>query len=116
MKPKTLVCISTHPAESPRPAEGIRIAAGVGAWKKTDVTLVLRGPAGYALTEYVDEYVDEDNFSRYLPIVADFGRPIYLENSFTDTDALEHSPWKYEVVTPQQVARLFAEHDHVLQF
>ncbi|HSI85635.1 MAG: hypothetical protein ACAI35_05945 [Candidatus Methylacidiphilales bacterium] len=116
LKPKTLVCISTHPAESPRPAEGIRIAAGIGAWKKTDVTLLLRGPAAYSLTEYVDEYIDEDNFSRYLPIVAEFGRPIYVESSFQDLDALEGSQWKYEVIQPQQVAELFGEHQHVFQF
>jgi len=32
--PKTLVMIETDPRTSPRPAEAIRIAAGIGAWKK----------------------------------------------------------------------------------
>ena len=77
--------IETDPRSSARPAEGIRIAAGIGAWKKTDVTLVLRGPvAGYSLQEYADELVDEDNFTRYLPFVVEAPRPIYLEDSFTD--------------------------------
>ena len=74
--PKTLVIIETDPRTSPRPAEAIRIAAGIGAWKKTDVTLLLRGPvAGYSLQEYADELVDEDNFTRYLPLVAEQPRP-----------------------------------------
>ena len=57
--PKTLVVIETDPRSSARPAEGIRIAAGIGAWKKTDVTLLLRGPAAYSLQEFADELVDE---------------------------------------------------------
>ena len=66
--PRTLVMIETDPRSSARPAEGIRIAAGIGVWKKTEVTLLLRGPAGYSLQEYADELIDEDNFVRYLPI------------------------------------------------
>ena len=66
--PKTLVIIETDPRTSARPAEAIRIAAGIGAWKKTDVTLLFRGPvAGYSLQEYADELVDEDNFSPLPP-------------------------------------------------
>ena len=75
--PTTLVMIETDPRTSARPAEAIRIAAGIGVWKKTDVTLLLRGPvAGYSLQEYADELVDEDNFTRYLPLVAESPRPI----------------------------------------
>ena len=97
--PRTLVMIETDPRTSARPAEGIRIAAGIGAWKKTDVTLLLRGPAGYSLQEYADELVDEDNFTRYLPLVAEGPRPIYLEDSFLDLRALEGSPWRYEIIS-----------------
>src|SRR5277367_6014917 len=105
--PRTLVLIETDPRNSARPAEGIRIAAGIGAWKKTDVTLLFRGPvAGYSLQEYADELMDEDNFTRYLPLVAESERPIYLEDSFTDTAALENSPWKYEVVSPARTMEL----------
>ncbi len=114
--PKTLVIIETDPRTSARPAEGIRIAAGIGAWKKTDVTLLLRGPvAGYSLQEYADELVDEDNFSRYLPLVAESPRPIYVEDSFTDITALEHSPWKYEVIPAARTAELVRSHDHLIR-
>ncbi len=93
--PKTLVIIETDPRTSPRPAEAIRIAAGIGAWKKTDVTLLLRGPvAGYSLQEYADELVDEDNFTRYLPLGAESPRPSDGEDAFTDQAARDGSPWK----------------------
>jgi len=114
--PKTLVMIESDPRSSARPAEGIRIAAGIGAWKKTDVTLVLRGPvAGYSLQEYADELIDEDNFTRYLPLVVEAPRPIYLEDSFTDVAALEGSPWKYEVVSGAKIDELVRTHDYLIR-
>jgi len=114
--PKTLVMIETDPRSSARPAEGIRIAAGIGAWKKTDVTLILRGSvAGYSLQEYADELIDEDNFTRYLPLVAEAPRPIYLEDSFTDLAALENSPWKYEVISSAKTAELIRNHDYLIR-
>ena len=113
--PKTLVLIETDPRTSHRPAEGIRIAAGIGAWKKTEVTLLLRGPAGYSLQEYADELVDEDNFVRYLPIVAESPRPIYLEDSFTDTAALKGSAFSYEIITPERAVELIHENDYLIR-
>jgi hypothetical protein len=114
--PKTLVIIETDPRTSPRPAEAIRIAAGIGVWKKTDVTLLLRGPvAGYSLQEYADELVDEDNFTRYLPLVAELPRPIYIEDTFTDLAALEGSPWKYEVIPVARSADLVRENDYLIR-
>ncbi len=113
--PRTLVLIDSDPRTSARPAEGIRIAAGIGAWKKTDVTLLLLGPAGYSLQEYADELVDEDNFTHYLPIVADRPQPIYVEDSFADLAALEGSPWKYEVVSRERADELMRENDYLIR-
>ena len=114
--PKTLVIVETDPRTSARPAEGIRIAAGIGVWNKTDVTLLLRGPvAGYSLQEYADELVDEDNFTRYLPLVAESPRPIYLEDSFVDLSALEGSLWKYEIVPVAKTAELIRTHDYLIR-
>jgi hypothetical protein len=114
--PKTLVIIESDPRTSARPAEAIRIAAGIGAWKKTDVTLLLRGPvAGYSLQEYADELVDEDNFTRYLPLVAECPRPIYLEDSFSDMTALENSPWKYEIIPAAKSAELVRSNDYLIR-
>ncbi len=113
--PRTLVMIESDPRTSPRPAEGIRIAAGIGAWKKTDVTLLLRGPAAYSLQEYADELVDEDNFVRYLPLVAESPRPIYIEDSFTDLTALKGSAFPHEMVSSARVAELIGRHDYLIR-
>lgn len=66
-RPSVLFLLGSDPRSSARPAEAIRVAAGVAAWKKVDVTVYLRGPAVLALGEWLDELRDEDNYSRYLP-------------------------------------------------
>jgi hypothetical protein len=113
--PKTLVIIETDPRSSARPAEGIRIAAGIGAWRKTEVTLLLRGPAAYSLQEFADELVDEDNFVRYLPLVAEHPQPILVENSFTDWGALEGSAFSYRRVDAAEVHSLLGAHDYLIR-
>src|SRR5437773_11197995 len=79
MKPSVLFVVNSDPRTSPRPAEAIRIAAGVGAWKQVEVSVCLCEAAVLALGEFVDELVDEDNFTRYWPILGESGRPIYVE-------------------------------------
>jgi hypothetical protein len=113
--PRTLVMVETDPRTSARPAEGIRIAAGIGAWKKTDVTLLLRGPAAYSLQEYPDELIDEDNFTRYLPLVVEGPRPIYVEDSFNDWPALDGSAFRYEKISTDRVAALLAQNDYLIR-
>ena len=113
--PRTLVMIESDPRTSARPAEGIRIAAGIGAWQKTDVTLLLRGPAAYSLQEFADELIDEDNFVRYLPLVAESSSPIYVEDSFDDFASLEGSAFKYEIASTQRTAELVASHDYLIR-
>ncbi len=113
--PRTLVVVETDPRTSPRPAEAIRIAAGIGAWKKTEVTLLLRGAAGYSLQEYADELVDEDHFTHYLPLVVESERPIYVEESFGDVAALEGSPWRYEMISKERALELMKATDYVIR-
>ena len=69
----------------------------------------------HVIEEYADELVDEDNFTRYLPLVAEAPPPIYLEDSFTDLAALENSPWKYEVIAPSKTAELIRANDYLIR-
>src|ERR1043165_156816 len=104
MNPSALFIITGDPRTSAKPAEGIRIAAGVGTWKKADVTVYLRGPAVLALSEYPDEFVDEDNFSRYFPIVGEFGRPIYVQKSAPLLREIGEAALTYEEIDDAQLA------------
>ena len=116
MNRKMLVIVNSDPRVSPRPAEAIRIAAGVGAWRKVDVTLVLCGSAALALSEFPDDLLDEDHFTRYLPIVGEFGRPVYVETGAPYLKDLGESPVAYERITVPQLAAMAAASEFVLRF
>jgi sulfur relay (sulfurtransferase) DsrF/TusC family protein len=116
MKPAALFIITGDPRTSAKPAEAIRIAAGVGTWKKANIRVYLRGPAVLALSEFVDEFVDEDNFSRYFPIIGEFGRAIYVQRGAKMLDDIGESPLEFEEIDDAQLARLAADSDYVLRF
>ncbi|MGE3308823.1 MAG: hypothetical protein AB7O66_02550 [Limisphaerales bacterium] len=116
MNRTALVIVSSDPRTSPRPAEAVRIAAGVGAWKKVRVTLALWGPAVLALSEFPDDLVDDDNFSRYLPIIGELEQPVYVEAGAPLLGELGEAPVKFEAIDPARLARLAAENDCVLRF
>ena len=116
MNPRVLVIVTGDPRTSPKPAEAVRIAAGVGTWKKADISLYLRDAAVLALSEYCDEFIDEDNYTRYLPIVAEFGRPIYVQKDAPLLKELGDSPLKFEEISDDQLAELATKSNYVMRF
>jgi len=116
MTPRTLFIITGDPRTNPRPAEAIRIAAGVGAWKKNEIQVYLRGAAVLALSEFVDELVDADNFTRYLPIIGEWGQPVYVERGTAWLAELGESPLKYQEITDVELADLSTQATYLARF
>jgi len=116
MNPAVLFIITTDPRTSPRPAEAVRIAAGVGAWKKVAVTLYLSGPAVLALGEYPDELADGDHFRRYLPLLAECGGLICAESSSPLLGEIGEAPVPFRQVSEEALASLTLENDCVIRF
>ena len=114
--PSVLFIVGGDPRTSPRPAEAIRIAAGVGVWKKADITLYLRDAAVLALSEFADEFVDEDNYTRYLPIVGEFGRPILVQKNASQLSELGESPLKFQEISDDELAEMAAKSNYVVRF
>ncbi|MBL9136759.1 MAG: hypothetical protein JNK85_12855 [Verrucomicrobiales bacterium] len=113
---KALFVINSDPRTSPRTAEAIRIAAGVGTWRKIEVTVVLCETAVMALSEFPDDLVDEDHFRRYLPIIGEWGRPVFVETGAPLLNDLGQTPVPYERITISQLAAMAADSDYVLRF
>ena len=116
MNPKALFIIRGDPRSSARPAEAIRIAAGVGTWKKVDITVYLREAAVLALSEFADEFIDEDNYTRYFPIVGEWGRPIYVQAGATLLAEIGEPSLKFQEISDDDLARLAAESNYVVNF
>jgi len=85
MKKRILFIISSDPRASPRAAEAVRIAAGIGAWDKVEPAVYLRGPAMLLLGEDAEEYPDGENYRLYLPVLAERGWPIYVQRGPAST-------------------------------
>ncbi len=116
MKPKALIIVDSDPRTSGRPAEAIRMAAGIGTWKKVEVLLYLRGPAILSLSEYSDEWIDEDNFSRYLPIFRDLGQPVRIQQGAPEVSELGEPLAPFEEISDTQWATVAAQSDYVFRF
>jgi sulfur relay (sulfurtransferase) DsrF/TusC family protein len=116
MKPRVLIVVESNPRTSGRPAEAIRVAAGIGTWKKVEVLLYLRGAAILSLSEYSDEWIDEDNFSRYLPILQEWGRPVYVQKGAAELALLGEALTPFEEVSDAQWASLAGRSTYVLRF
>ena len=109
-----LLVITSDPRTSRRPAEAIRIAAGVGVWKKVDITVYLREAAVLILNESTDDLLDEENFPRYLPMMGDFGRPIYVQRGAPLL--ARQSVFQIEEIDDGQLARIAASRNCVVRF
>jgi hypothetical protein len=116
MNRTALILITSDPRTSPRAAEGVRVAAGVGAWKKVSITLYLRGAAVLCAGEFADELADGDTVARCMPMLGGAGRPVYAEAGNPFLGELGDGPVCPELVDDAGLARLVAEHDFVLRF
>jgi hypothetical protein len=115
MKPRVLIIITGDPRTSPRPAEAVRIAAGLGASGRAEITVYLRGQAVRALAEPAEALVDEDNFTRYWPLLAQSSRPIYVQPDAMLPE-MGTPAVAFAEMTDAQLTQLAAEHNYVLRF
>lgn len=114
--PLVLFLVGSDPRTSHRPAEAVRVAAGIGTWRKADVRLYLHGPAIRALGEWVDDLVDEDNFTRYLPILRDLGHPVLVEAGAVQAADLGEASVPFEELAPGALAQWCARASSVIRF
>ena len=110
-----LITIASDPTASPRPAEAVRIAAGVGAWRKVQVHLYLKGAAVRALDEFADELTNGELFTQYLPTIPNHGGRIIVDTA-NPRLALVNPVVPYEALSSDQIQKFASEMDHVMEF
>jgi hypothetical protein len=116
MKPNLLFVLTGDPRQSARPAEAIRIAAGVGAWKRAEITLYLRDTAVLVLSEFADDLVDEDNYTRYRPLLREWGRPVLVQRGAPLLADIGEAALPFEEIDDTALAALVARNNCVLHF
>jgi hypothetical protein len=116
VKPTALFIVTTDPRVSPRPAEAVRIAAGVDTWQKVAVTLYLRDAAALALGEAAEELTDGDDFRRYLPLLAESGRLVLVQRGNPRLRELGETIAPFLEVDDGELAARAAESRFLLRF
>lgn len=116
MNRSALFIVTSDPRQTGRVAEAVRIAAGVGAWPQVEVTLYLHGDAALALGEDAEDLIDGDNFTRYLPMLAEAGRPILVQRGVAVALNPADAPPLVEFIDDAQLAARMAASHCVLRF
>jgi len=116
MKTSALFVIQSDPRRSRRPAEAVRIAAGVAAWKKVDVAVYLREAAVLILGEQAETLVDGEDYARYLPILQDSGRPVYVQKGAAALAELGQASLPFQAISDERLAGLAVARASMLRF
>lgn len=110
-----LFIVTSDPRASHRPAEAIRIAAGVAAWKKLAIKLYLRGAAVLCLSEFPDELVQGANIQRYLPTLAE-SATVLAQTDAPMLAKLVNPPVHFDLVSEDKLAQLCTKMNYTLRF
>jgi sulfur relay (sulfurtransferase) DsrF/TusC family protein len=116
MNPRVLFIVTSDPRTSGKVAEAIRIAAGVSAWKKTEVSIYLRDQAVLALSEDCSDLVNEDNYTRYLPMLIENNCPVYAQKENRRLSGLGEASVEFKELTDSDLAKVAARQTYVLRF
>ncbi len=116
MTPTLFILVSGDPRTSPRPAEAVRIAAGLSAGKRIDVSLYLQDAAVLALGEFAEDLSDGEHFMRYLPLLVESGREILVQEKCPELANLTNSPHAFRAIGDEESSDLIARSNHVMRF
>jgi len=116
MKRSILIIVCGDPRINARPAEAVRIAAGLSANGRLNVTLCLRGASMLALAGDSEDFVDGDHFTRYLPVVAEGGRIVTAPSSSDEPIIPDPPVVPTRNLTREALQDLVASSDRTLRF
>jgi len=110
-----LIKIASDPRKSPRPAEAVRIGAGVGAWNKVKVHLLLEGAAVHCLDEFADELSNGELFPQYLPSFLAHGGRIVVDSANPNLKSIRPQI-SIELLDSKAIEEFRREADHTMSF
>lgn len=111
-----LVIVTSDPRSSHRPAEAVRIAAGVAAWRKVVVSLYLAGPAVLALSSDVDDFINEESFTHFLPMIPETDGAILAEAGAPLLSSIIEPPVPFQTIDRAELAARGSRTNYLLTF
>jgi hypothetical protein len=116
MKPRILIVLDGDPRTSPRPAEGLRVAAGLVAWVNAELWLYLHGPAVSLVDDEADDRVGGSEVSRWLEQIAAQDRPVLVDAAARELAAIRRSEVPLRRLTCTELGCLAASAKYTLRF
>jgi sulfur relay (sulfurtransferase) DsrF/TusC family protein len=116
MQRHALFIIESDPRRSGRPAEAIRIAAGVSVWKRIKAVVYLRDAAVLALGEDAGELIGGDNYSQHLALLRESSGPVLVQKDAAMKAQLGPTASPFEEISDERLASLAASSACVLRF
>ena len=116
MPPRVLILIDSDPCRDGRAAEAVRIAAGMGAWHKLELTVYLHGPAVRLLGMDNQDLPDGDHYHEYLPVLREMGHQLRVDADAQLPRDLAEEARAFSPLDAAGLARLAATCSHVLRF
>lgn len=107
MGSKIVFLIRSNPCESHRPAEAIRIAAGLGVGKNP-IKILLSGEAPRVLSSEEEDLIDIEIIEKFLPFVEEMGIPFYVERDSPGQTALKKSSYHFRMISTEELSELLA--------
>jgi hypothetical protein len=116
MRPRNLlILIGADPRTSSRPAEAVRIGAGLGAWQKVRVSVYFHGPAVACLTEFPETLEEGRLIEQYLPMILSHDGDLFAE---ADHPMLANRPSDLVVMefSAEALREVLGRADHSMNF
>ncbi len=115
MAPKIVFLIRSNPEKSHRPAEAIRIAAGLGIGKNP-LKIILSGESPRILSDDEEDLVDIEIIEKFLPLIKEWNIPLYVDKDSLAHIDLKNSPYDFRAVGPEESSELLAGGHYVFVF
>lgn len=115
MAVKLIMLIRSNPDISARPAEAIRIAAGLGIGKNP-LKIILSGESPRVLSPDEDDLKDIDIIEKFLPMIEEWKIPVYVDKMSLNNINLNKCPYKYHRVDNEEISEIIAGGHYVFIF
>lgn len=111
-----LIIVRSDPRLNGRPAEAIRMAAGIAVWRKARVQLLLQGASAGVLGEFADELVHGDTITRFLPMLVESSGPVLVDAGLRGCDVAGLASVPCKEVTADEIAAIASDCDAVFTY
>ncbi|MBI5755859.1 MAG: DsrE family protein [Nitrospirae bacterium] len=112
---KIIFFIRTNPLNSHRPAEAIRIAAGLGTGKNS-VKIIFSGESPRVMSPDEEDLVDIDIIEKFLPILKEWDIPMYVDKGSLAHIELKNSEYSFRTINAEETSEILAGGHNVFVF